>query len=168
MQLEPREARGDDMFNIVRWSPTSPTSQSGEQYEIWGFINDDNMIVGIESWVEDAVAGDLEVQQRFEDYQEFDGVMVPTTMFQSRMGRETFRATITDATIHPADLEAQLLPLPRVGAGAVVVVRPRRWKPKSSDLGFTALRRGTNRWPSSLTTTSLFSRAARAKLAVWL
>ena len=114
-----REARGDNMFNIVRWSPSSPTSQSGEQYEIWGFIDDDNMIVGIESWVEDAVAGDLEVQQRFEDYQEFDGVMVPTTMFQNRMGRETFRATITDATIHPADLEAQFAAAPagRGGGG---------------------------------------------------
>jgi glyoxylase-like metal-dependent hydrolase (beta-lactamase superfamily II) len=102
-------------YTIVTWmSPDTQTSPSGMQYTVNGYINGQNQVERVETWVEDAFMGDLHVEAIFGDYQDFGGVMVPTTMEQQRGGGGIFGVTVTDASANPADV-AELVTPPAAG-----------------------------------------------------
>ena len=83
-----------------------------------GYINDQNMVERVETWVEHPVLGDLHVDTSYTNYQDFAGVKVPTKIVQKRSGVQTFDATITNATANPADIAQRLQPpTPQGGPG---------------------------------------------------
>jgi glyoxylase-like metal-dependent hydrolase (beta-lactamase superfamily II) len=103
-------------FQIMTWSP-SQKAPSGQPYRVVGYINEQNLIDRVETWVEDPVVGDLHVDTSYGAYQDFGGVKVPTKITQKRADMTVFEATITSATGNPANL-AELLTPPPAPAGA--------------------------------------------------
>ncbi len=106
---------GGKAYNAVVWSPPAK-SPSGAAYTVTGYVNDQNMVERVETWVEHPVAGDLHVDTSYSGYQDFGGVKVPTKIVQKRAGLTTFEATITSASANPANITELLTP-PAAGAG---------------------------------------------------
>jgi glyoxylase-like metal-dependent hydrolase (beta-lactamase superfamily II) len=106
---------GGKTYTVVSWIAPQK-SPSGEPYRLNGYLNDQNMLERVETWVEHPVLGDLHVDTAYSGYQDFGGVKVPTRIVQKRSGVQTFDATLTNAKANPADL-AQLLQPPPPQAG---------------------------------------------------
>jgi glyoxylase-like metal-dependent hydrolase (beta-lactamase superfamily II) len=100
---------------VVSFSPATFKSPSGQMYTVTGYINNQNLVTRVETRVEHAVAGDLLVDFEYSNYQNMNGVQVPTRIVQRQAGLTTFDATITSATPNPANLTALLTPPPPPG-----------------------------------------------------
>jgi glyoxylase-like metal-dependent hydrolase (beta-lactamase superfamily II) len=113
-------ARQQGGQQVVSFSPPNLKSPSGQPYAVTGYINNRNLVTKVETRVEHAVAGDLLVEFEYSNYQNMNGVQVPTRIVQRQAGLTTFDANITSATPNPANL-AELLtppPAPARGGGA--------------------------------------------------
>jgi glyoxylase-like metal-dependent hydrolase (beta-lactamase superfamily II) len=113
-------ARQQGGQQAVSFSPAGFKSPSGQMYTVTGYINNQNLVTKVETRVEHAVAGDLLVEFEYSNYQNMNGVQVPTRIVQRQAGLPTFDATIKSATPNPANL-AELLtapPAPPRGGGA--------------------------------------------------
>jgi glyoxylase-like metal-dependent hydrolase (beta-lactamase superfamily II) len=110
---------GGKTYNIVSWM-TPQKAPSGISYTVTGYINDQNMVERVETWVEHPILGDMSVESTYTDYRDFGGVRVPGKMVQKRAGWPTFEATITSASANPANITALLTPppAPQRGGGA--------------------------------------------------
>lgn len=101
----------------VTWkSPATQTSPGGERYTVRGYIDEDNLVRQVETWVEDPFMGDLHVVGVYDDYQAFDGVLVPTIIEQQRAGGGVFGVTVSSAQANPENA-AELLTIPASGPG---------------------------------------------------
>jgi glyoxylase-like metal-dependent hydrolase (beta-lactamase superfamily II) len=103
-------------YNVVSWMP-SQKAPSGQAYRLNGYIDDQNLVERVETWVEHPVVGDLLVDTSYSTYQDFGGLKVPTKIVQKRADLTTFEATITSATANPPNI-TQLLTPPPAAAGA--------------------------------------------------
>jgi glyoxylase-like metal-dependent hydrolase (beta-lactamase superfamily II) len=103
-------------YNVVSWSP-SAKAPSGQAYRLNGYIDDQNMVERVETWVEHPVLGDLLVDTTYSDYKDFGGLKVPSKISQKRADLITFEATITAATANPPNIKELLTP-PAPAAGA--------------------------------------------------
>jgi glyoxylase-like metal-dependent hydrolase (beta-lactamase superfamily II) len=109
-------------YTVVSWSPAAK-SPSGQSYRLNGYLNDQNLVERVETWVEHAVVGDLHVEAAYSNYQDFGGVKVPTRIVQTRNGMQAFTATITAATANPPNI-AQLVTPPTPPAAAPAATPP--------------------------------------------
>jgi glyoxylase-like metal-dependent hydrolase (beta-lactamase superfamily II) len=109
------EQAGGRTLNVVSWMPAQK-APSGQSYRVNGYVNDQNMVERVETWVEHAVLGDLHVDTSYTNYRDFGGLKVPGTIVQKRAGITTFEATITAASANPANI-AELLQPPAPAAG---------------------------------------------------
>jgi glyoxylase-like metal-dependent hydrolase (beta-lactamase superfamily II) len=107
---------GGKAYNVVSWSPAQK-SPSGQPYRLNGYIDEQNLVERVETWVEHPVVGDLHVETTYSGYQDFNGLKVPTKIVQKRAGLQTFEATITSAAANPANL-TQLMTPPAPAGGA--------------------------------------------------
>jgi glyoxylase-like metal-dependent hydrolase (beta-lactamase superfamily II) len=96
---------------IVSFSPANIKSPSGQSYTVTGHINSQNLVTKVETRVDHAVAGDLLVEFDYSNYQNMNGVQVPSRIVQRQAGMQTFDATITSATPNPPNV-AELLTAP--------------------------------------------------------
>lgn len=97
-------------YQVVTWSPVQK-APSGQPYRVTGYINAENMIDRVETWVEHPVLGDMHVEFIYTKYQDFDGLKAPTRISQKNTGMETFVVGINDARANPPDL-SELLSVP--------------------------------------------------------
>jgi glyoxylase-like metal-dependent hydrolase (beta-lactamase superfamily II) len=107
---------GGKTYNVVSWTPAQK-SPSGQPYRLNGYINDQNLVERVETWVEHAVVGDLQVDTAYSNYQDFGGVKVPGKITQKRAGLTTFEATVTAANANPANIAELLTAPPPQGRG---------------------------------------------------
>jgi glyoxylase-like metal-dependent hydrolase (beta-lactamase superfamily II) len=107
---------GGRQYNVVSWMPAQK-APSGQAYRLNGYINDQNMVERVETWVEHPVMGDLHVDTSYANYQDFGGLKVPGRIVQKRAGLQTFEATITSARANPDDITQLLTPPPPAGRG---------------------------------------------------
>jgi glyoxylase-like metal-dependent hydrolase (beta-lactamase superfamily II) len=104
---------------VVSFSPANFKSPSGQTYTVTGYINRQNLVTKVETRVDHAVAGDLLVEFEYSNYQDMNGVQVPTRIVQRQAGLQTFDASIKAATPNPANLSELLKPPPpQAAAGA--------------------------------------------------
>jgi glyoxylase-like metal-dependent hydrolase (beta-lactamase superfamily II) len=96
---------------VVSFSPAGFKSPSGQTYTVTGHLNNQNLVTKVETRAEHAVAGDLLVEFEYSNYQNMNGVQVPTRIVERRAGMPTFEANITAATPNPSNL-TQLLTVP--------------------------------------------------------
>ena len=104
---------------VVSFSPEKLNlkSASGQPYTITGYINSQNLVTEVETHVEHAVAGDLLVEFEYSNYQNMNGVQVPTRIVQRQGGLQTFDAAISAATPNPPNLTELLTPPAPAGRG---------------------------------------------------
>ena len=103
---------------LVSFSPPNFKSPSGQPYTVTGSINNQNLVTKVETHVEHAVVGNLLVEFEYSNYQNMNGVQVPTRIVQRQAGLQTFDATITSATPNPPNLTELLTVPPPPGRGA--------------------------------------------------
>jgi glyoxylase-like metal-dependent hydrolase (beta-lactamase superfamily II) len=109
---------------IVSFSPANFKSPSGQMYRVTGYINNQNLVTKVETQVENAVVGDLPVEFEYSNYQNMNGVQVPTRIVQRQAGMPTFDAAITSATANPPNLAELLTPPPPPGRGGAPAAAP--------------------------------------------
>jgi glyoxylase-like metal-dependent hydrolase (beta-lactamase superfamily II) len=97
---------------LVSFSPPNMKSPSGQTYSVTGYINSQNLVTKVETRVDHAVVGDLLVEFEYSNYQNMNGVQVPTRIVQRQAGLQTFDAEIKSATPNPSNLTALLTPPP--------------------------------------------------------
>lgn len=102
-------------YRIVTWSPPMK-APSGASYVVNGYINSQNMIDRVETWVEHDMLGDMHVEATYSDYKDFGGLKVPGRIVQKRGGFTFFDVTVADAKANPENLAALLQP-PAAPAG---------------------------------------------------
>jgi len=83
---------------LVSFTPPNLKSPSGQAYTVTGHINKANQVTKVETMVDNAVVGDLLVEFEYSNYQNMNGVQVPTRIVQRQAGLPTFDANITAAT----------------------------------------------------------------------
>ena len=109
---------GGEEYTMISWmSPEGQTAPSGLRYTVNGYVNDDNLVTMVETWVEDAFMGDMHVVGVYSDYESFNGLMVPTVIEQQRGGGGIFGIEVEAAAANPADLVALMDYTPPAGGG---------------------------------------------------
>ena len=105
----------DITYKVVTWVPTVK-SPSGQTYRVVGYINPDNFVERVETWIDHPFLGDLPVERRYSDYRAFGALQVPTRFTERRLAMEIFVAVIGTAQANPPDLLARMTPSSRPGA----------------------------------------------------
>jgi hypothetical protein len=70
-------------YTVVSF-PVEQKAASGVPYTISGYIDSDNMVAKVETRIEDALIGDMLVEQTYSGYKDFGGVKFPTKIVQTR------------------------------------------------------------------------------------
>jgi hypothetical protein len=76
---------GGKPHRVVTWSP-AVKSPGGKNYQVVGWINADNLVTKVNTWVEHGIYGDLMVESDYSFYREINGLKFPTEMVQRRAG----------------------------------------------------------------------------------
>ena len=159
---------------MVSFSPPNLKAPSGQSYSVTGYINNQNLVTKVETRVEHAIVGDLLVEFEYSNYQNMNGVQVPTRIVQKQAGMATFDANISAATANPPNV-AELLtpPPPPAGRGGPREADRRRRRPlpdlprRSSVRACSRSAATTPRLPWTWATTCWSSKAVRATRAAW-
>jgi glyoxylase-like metal-dependent hydrolase (beta-lactamase superfamily II) len=123
-----RKRSVDDVeYRVVTWVPPQK-APSGQPYKIVGYINEQNLIAKVETWVEHPIFGDMHVEVMYTNYQDMNGLKVPTMTRMRQQGMETFVLTTTAARGNPTNLN-DLMTGPVPGAP---VVAPRAGGPPAA------------------------------------
>ena len=83
-------------YKVVTWSPAQK-APSGQPYRVVGYLNSENLVDRVETWVEHPILGDMHVETRYSNYQDFGGLKTPTKISEKRVGMETFVVAISGA-----------------------------------------------------------------------
>jgi glyoxylase-like metal-dependent hydrolase (beta-lactamase superfamily II) len=111
-----RRSIDGERFNVVTWS--SPIkSPGGAAYKLVGYIDSDNLVTKVETWLENPIFGDMLVETSYSDYRDNNGLKYPTAIVQKRGGWPTFDAQILGVAKNPANLTALMTPPARPAGG---------------------------------------------------
>jgi hypothetical protein len=103
-------------YTVLSWSPTVK-APSGKHYVISGYVNEENIVDRVETWLGENIMGDMHILATYTDWKDFSGVMAPSRIVQTRGGWPFFEVNVTTAMANPPDV-ATPVPLPsRAGAG---------------------------------------------------
>src|SRR6185503_19177095 len=108
-------AKRDGKFTVVSCSP-AVKAPSGKAYTINGYVNAQNLIERVETWVGDNLMGDMQVVATYSGWKDMGGAMAPAKIVQTRGGWPFFDVDVTAAAVNPANL-ASLAPAPPPPAG---------------------------------------------------
>ncbi len=126
-----RSVEGEN-FTVLSWSPTVK-APSGKSYTVNGYVNSDNLVERVETWLGENLMGDMHIVANYSDWRDFGGgVLVPTHIEQTRGGWPFFEVEVTNARGNPPNLAA-LAPQPAPPAGG-----PRWWSSRRSTAGADA------------------------------
>ena len=111
-------------YQVVTWSPAQK-APSGQPYRVIGYINPQQVLDRVETWVEHPVLGDLHVETFFSDYADFGGgLLAPARITQRRVGMETYVALLREVRANPANLTVLLTPTATTPAPAPPAAPP--------------------------------------------
>lgn len=66
------------------------------KFRVNGTINDQNLVTKVETWIPDAVLGDMAVETTYSDYRDFSGVKFPTRIVQREGQYPVLDLTVTN------------------------------------------------------------------------
>jgi glyoxylase-like metal-dependent hydrolase (beta-lactamase superfamily II) len=101
---------GGQSYTVVSWSPTVK-APSGESYVVNGYVNGENLIERVETWLGENIMGDMHIVATYSGWRDFGGFMAPTEIVQTRGGWPFFEVDVTAAMANPPDA-ATLAPEP--------------------------------------------------------
>ena len=94
-------------YTVLSWSPTVK-APSGKAYTVNGYVNADNLVERVETWLGENIMGDMQIVATYSDWRDFGGgVQVPTRIEQTRGGWPFFEVEVASARGNPPNL-AQL------------------------------------------------------------
>ncbi len=102
-------------YTVLSWSP-DVTAPSGANYVVNGYINDENLLERVETWLEDNIMGDMHIVASYSGWRDFGGFIAPTAIEQTRGGWPFFEVAVVNAEANMSDV-ASLLPAPESGGG---------------------------------------------------
>lgn len=105
-----RESMGGESYTVLSWSP-AVRAPSGASYVVNGYVNDENLVVKVETWLGENIMGDMHIVAMYSDWRDFGGFMAPTKIVQTRGGWPFFEVDVTAARANPSDL-ASIAPAP--------------------------------------------------------
>jgi glyoxylase-like metal-dependent hydrolase (beta-lactamase superfamily II) len=120
-------------YTVVTWSPTVK-APSGKSYEIKGYVNEQNLVERVETWLGDNIMGDMHILAVYSGWKDFGGVMAPTKIVQTRGGWPYFQVDVTMAKPNPPDV-ATLAPQPQRGGGGPAGAPPAGAPPAGAPAG---------------------------------
>jgi glyoxylase-like metal-dependent hydrolase (beta-lactamase superfamily II) len=97
-------------YAVLTWSPTVK-APSGKSYVINGYVNEQNLVDRVETWLGENIMGDMHIVATYTGWKDFGGVMAPSKIVQTRGGWPFFEVDVTAAKANPPDL-ATLVPPP--------------------------------------------------------
>jgi glyoxylase-like metal-dependent hydrolase (beta-lactamase superfamily II) len=97
-------------YTVLTWSP-AVKAPSGKSYVINGYVNEQNIVDRVETWLGDNIMGDMQILATYTGWKDFGGVMAPSKIVQTRGGWPFFEVNVTAAKANPADV-ATLAPSP--------------------------------------------------------
>ncbi|HVZ24050.1 MAG TPA: MBL fold metallo-hydrolase [Vicinamibacterales bacterium] len=110
-----RRRVGGKAYTVLSWSP-DVKAPSGRSYVINGYVNDQNQIDRVETWLGENIMGDMHIVATYSGWKDFGGVRAPSKIVQTRGGWPFFEVDVTGATANPPNL-AELSPAPPPVAG---------------------------------------------------
>jgi len=110
-----RRRQDGKTYTVLTWSPAVKAA-SGKSYTINGYVNDQNLVDRVETWLGDNIMGDMHVVATYTGWKNFGGVMAPSKIVQTRGGWPFFEVEVTAAKANPADVTT-LVPAPAPPAG---------------------------------------------------
>ncbi len=102
-------------YTVLTWSP-AVKAPSGKSYVINGYINEQNIVERVETWLGENIMGDMHILATYTGWKDFGGVMVPSKIVQTRGGWPFFEVNVTSAKANPPDV-ATLVPAPAPAGG---------------------------------------------------
>jgi glyoxylase-like metal-dependent hydrolase (beta-lactamase superfamily II) len=102
-------------YTVLTWSP-AVKAPSGKNYVINGYLNDQNLVERVETWVGENLMGDMHIVALYTGWKDFGGAMAPSSIVQTRGGWPFFEVNVTAAKVNPPDV-ATLAPAPPPPAG---------------------------------------------------
>ena len=102
-------------YTVLSWSPTVK-APSGASYVVNGYVNSENLIERVETWLGENLMGDMHIVATYSDWRDFGGARVPTRIAQTRGGWPFFQVEVTAAQGNPPNLAA-LAPAPAAAPG---------------------------------------------------
>jgi glyoxylase-like metal-dependent hydrolase (beta-lactamase superfamily II) len=100
---------------VLTWSP-AVKAPSGKNYVINGYVDEQNHVDVVETWLGENIMGDMRIVATYSAWKDFDGVMAPSKIVQTRGGWPFFEVDVTAVKANPANL-ATLVPAPAPAAG---------------------------------------------------
>jgi len=98
-------------YQVVTWN--SPVkSPGGQAYRLVGYINNQNLVERVQTWVENPIFGDMLVESEYSNYRDNNGLKFPATIVQKRGGWPTFEAYVLGAHANPSNLQTLMTPTP--------------------------------------------------------
>ena len=102
-------------YTVLTWSPTVK-APSGKSYVINGYVNEQNIVGRVETWLGENIMGDMHILATYTGWKDFGGVMAPSKIVQMRGGWPFFEVNVTAAKANPPDV-ATLVPPPAGRSG---------------------------------------------------
>jgi glyoxylase-like metal-dependent hydrolase (beta-lactamase superfamily II) len=97
-------------YQAVSWNAPIK-SPGGQPYRLVGYINAQNLVERVQTWLENPIFGDMLVETEYTHYRDNNGLKFPAQIVQKRAGWPFFSAYILGAAPNPPDLE-KLLTIP--------------------------------------------------------
>ena len=97
-------------YTVLSWSP-AVKAPSGKAYVVNGYVNDNNLVERVETWLGENIMGDMHIVATYSGWKDFGGAMAPAKIVQTRGGWPFFDVDVTSARLNPADV-ATLVPPP--------------------------------------------------------
>ncbi|HEY6507563.1 MAG TPA: hypothetical protein VIY56_06095, partial [Vicinamibacterales bacterium] len=110
----------DVPYKVVTWVPPQK-APSGQAYKVVGYINPENLVDRVETWVEHPVFGDMHVEFTYSDFRDVGGFQIPVRISEKRVGMETFVVALAQARVNPQDLATLMTPTTAAGAAAATL-----------------------------------------------
>jgi glyoxylase-like metal-dependent hydrolase (beta-lactamase superfamily II) len=102
---------GGRRYQVVTWN--SPVqSPGGQAYRVVGYINNQNLVERVQTWVENPIFGDMLVEAEYSQYRDNNGLKFPAQMVQKRGGWPVFEAYVLGAHANPSNLQTLMTPTP--------------------------------------------------------
>ena len=97
-------------YTVLSWSP-SVKAASGKSYVINGYVDAQNHVDRVETWLGENIMGDMHILSTYSGWKDFGGVLAPAKIVQTRGGWPFFEVDVTAAKGNPPDV-ASLVPAP--------------------------------------------------------
>jgi glyoxylase-like metal-dependent hydrolase (beta-lactamase superfamily II) len=102
-------------YSVLTWSP-AVKAPSGKHYVINGYVNEQNIVERVETWLGENIMGDMHILAIYSGWKDFGGVTAPSKIVQTRGGWPFFEVNVTAAKANPPDV-ATLVPAPAPAGG---------------------------------------------------